>query len=447
MSHHILVLDDDPFSVEDAVEALEENGYEVRVTTAVEEARAAIEARAWLAFLLDYKLEGGADGLEVLKEIRREYPGLPVIMITGMGEYDVAVEAIKSGAYHFLRKPIDLAQLVAVVRNVEETVRLREERGRLIERLKHGRTFVQSRNPRMRQLQDVIERVARTDLTILICGESGTGKEVLAEQVHALSKRADGPFVAINCAAIPETLLESELFGHVRGAFTGAVKSQRGKLEVADGGTLFLDEIGDMPLSLQAKMLRFLENREFQRVGGTETLRVDVRVIAATHQDLAKLVEEGRFRQDLYYRINQVEIELPPLRERREDIPILAQHFVDVVCEELGLPPKRLSPAALARLELYSFPGNVRELRNIIERSVILQDGEVIDVDMRDHRLTPGGEFSPMIRPLREAVEEFKRGYISYVLSLCDNNQTKAAKLLGVNRSYLNQLVRSRLAR
>ena len=440
MPRRILVIDDDPFSVEDAIEALEAEDYTVHVATTPDEARKLVDTQDWLALLLDYKLED-ADGLELLREIHRDYPNVPIIMVTGMGEYDVAVEAIKSGAYHFLRKPIDLAQLLAVIRNVAETVRLREERRQLLERLRHGRVFVQSRSASMRQLQQVVERIAPTGLTILIRGESGTGKEVLAEHIHALSKRADGPFVAINCAAIPETLLESELFGHVRGAFTGAVRSQRGKLEMADGGTLFLDEIGDMPLSLQAKMLRFLENREFQRVGGTETLKVDVRIIAATHQNLKELVKEKRFRQDLYYRINQVELELPPLRERKEDIPVLAQHFVDMVCEELGLPPKRLSPAALARLELYDYPGNVRELRNIIERSVILQDGEVIDVDVGQGRLGLTGD-GPVVRPLRQAVDEFRRKYITYALSVCKNNQTEAARLLGINRSYLNQLLR-----
>ncbi len=441
MLKKILILDDDPFTIEDLRDGLVAQGYEVTVVERMEQATAELKENEWLAFFLDYWLDTDQTGLEILPTLRRDFPNIPVVMITGHGEYDVAVEAVKRGAYHFLRKPVDLAQTFAILKNLEELVRLKTERDHLLERLRSGKTFLASASQQMRKVEEAARRIARSNLSVLILGESGTGKEILAQYIHDLSARADRPFVPVNCASVPEQLAESDFFGHEKGAFTGAVSSKRGIVEIADGGTLFLDEIGDMPLSLQAKVLRFLESREFMRVGGTETRYSDVRLIAATHQNLEHLIETKRFRQDLYYRINQVQLYVPPLRERKEDIVPLARYFIEQACREMGMPPKQLSSSAIARLLSYDFPGNVRELKNIIERSLILHDGDVL----RAEDLLLEETSSPLDfegETFKDAVESFKREFVAAVLKQFEGNQTQAARYLGISRSYLNVLMR-----
>jgi len=408
------------------------------------EALALVREHGADAVLLDLRL-GDEDGLKILKAIREADPAVPVVMLTGHGTVEHAVRAIKMGAYDFMLKPPDLDHLGVVLERAIEHARLRRE-------VDHLRANSPSAQPilggaeALQRAMTRLERAARGGAsTVLLLGETGSGKELMARHLHEASARAAGPFIELNCSAIPEQLLESELYGHERGAFTDAKRFKKGLFELADGGTLFLDEIGEMVPQLQSKLLRVLETRTFRRVGGHADIRVDVRVVAATHRDLARLVAEGRFREDLYFRLNVVPVQVPPLRERQGDVGLLATHFVQRFCRELGRPAARLDPRALALLEAWRWPGNVRELRNVIERVLLLEADDVILPEHLPPEITrggaantaaatPGEPFPPGVVLPFTAIEKMA---IEHALRVCDGNKTKAAMQLGISRQTL----------
>src|SRR5215210_2353486 len=378
----VLVVDDEEAARYGMRRALGGFDYEVEEAGSVEEARTVVGARRPDLLLLDVNLPG-VSGLEYLRELASEGERAPlVVMVTAYGSERVAVEAIKSGAYDYLSKPFEIDDLRLVVKNALETVDLRRENRHLRQRIElegAQRGALIGNSEAMMRVRSMIEKVAETDATVLVRGESGTGKELVARELHERSsQRRRGGFVAVNCAALPSELIESELFGHEKGAFTGAAARRRGKFEQADGGTLFLDEIGDMSANVQAKLLRALEERRIERLGGSDSLPVDVRIISATHRPLEQEIERGGFRADLFYRLQVVTIEIPPLRERREDIPALAEAFARKAAERYNLPPRTIAPPALRKLVEYHWPGNVRELRNAVERSLILAEGEEV---------------------------------------------------------------------
>jgi len=436
----ILVVDDDLFTMQDVVEGLEEKGYEVATARNDREALKLLEREDFLAALVDYALgPDSADGLELLRRIKEGYPDVEVIIVTGVGDYGTALEAGKLGAFNFLRKPVDMEYLLAVLRNIEEMVRLRSERDELAQRIDEEYILVRGRDPGMAKVYSFADRAAEGDSSVLITGETGVGKEVLARYIHKKSKRAERPFVVLHCPAVPETLAESELFGYRKGAFTGASEYRKGKIEVAEGGTLFLDEVGDLSLAVQAKLLRFLENKEYSKLGEDRIRKGDVRVIASTNRNLETMVEEGKFRQDLYYRLMQLTIYVPPLRERRRDVPILAEFFAERACRALGRPRVRFSGEAMDFLMEYEFPGNVRELKNMVERAVLVCAGDEIGPE---DLMAQGGPEGDGVLPLKEAMRKFRRDYIRKVLALVGGNQTRAAKALGISRPHLNRILR-----
>ena len=400
--------------------------------------------------LTDLRLETPDGGMEVLRHVRGRSPRSEVLIMTAYATVDLAVEAMRAGAFDFLVKPFAMAQLQEKVRRVLSVL---EER-RLLERERDRSALLHDeveaifdegrligRSDRMVELFRQIEKVAATPSSVLILGESGTGKEVVARAIHRRSGRRDGPFVKVNCGALAEGVLESELFGHERGAFTGAVRQRRGRFELADGGTILLDEIGEITPALQVKLLRVLQERSFERVGGEETLQVDVRVLAATHHDLRAGVGEGRFREDLYYRLFVIPLEVPPLRARRGDIPLLAEHFLTRLCLEMGRPPAALSADALGLLKVYDWPGNVRELENVLERALVLcEGGEITPADLPFR--APAGSHAGLILPeeivpLREAVEELERALITRALAEAGGVKAEAARLLDLKESAL----------
>jgi len=438
----LLVVDDERSLRFSIGEWARDEGYAPLEAANGREALEAARERGVDAVVLDLKL-GDEDGLRVLRELRELDPALPVVMLTGHGTVEQAVRAIQLGAYDFMLKPPDLDHLGVVLDRAIEHARLRQEVSRLRESAT-GRVEIVGESEGLRAALARLERASRAaSSTVLIHGETGSGKELMARYLHDKSARSGGPFVELNCSAIPEQLLESELYGHERGAFTDAKRFRKGLFELADRGTLFLDEIGEMAPQLQAKLLRVLETRTFRRVGGAADITVDVRVVAATHRDLTRLVSEGRFREDLYFRLNVVPIVVPPLRERVADIAPLAEHFVARFCRELGRPPARLHPAALERMQAYRWPGNVRELRNVLERVLLLE----ADDEIRAEHLPPemsagasgpgasGGDPFPsgVVRPLAH-IEKLA---IEHALRVCDGNKTRAATLLGIARQTL----------
>ncbi len=389
---------------------------------------------------------GEVDGLQVLREVKKRSPQTPVLMVTAFGTVETAVEAMRQGAFDYLLKPFSLTEIEARVEKALEQRRLLTENRYLRETLNHTVGRMVGRSDRMQQVYRLIEKVAPYPSPVLVLGETGTGKELVAREIHRLSAHKAGPFIAVNCGAIPENLLESELFGYEKGAFTGATAQKKGWLEMAEGGTLFLDEIGELPLSLQVKLLRFLQEREIQRVGGTKTIRVDVRLIAATNRDLKEEIQEHRFREDLYYRIRVIEIHLPPLKERHGDIPELTAYFLQKFSRELH-KKLEMSPEALDLLTLYAWPGNVRELENVIERAAVLVEGELIKAgdlppELQLVSAPPGtnGETSEL--GLTERLEMLERDIIKKTLDDTAGNQTQAARILRLHRSSLQYKMR-----
>jgi len=442
---HVLIVDDEHAIQASLRGVLEDEGYRVTaVGTGADALRALAEEVPDLVFL-DIWMPG-QDGLETLGEIKRRWSGVAVIMISGHATIETAVKATRLGAYDFIEKPLSLEKVLLTVNRALEHARLARENETLRARL-DDRIEITGDSPLVRALREQIAIAAPSMGRVLIHGENGSGKELVARAIHGLSARADQPFVEVNCAAIPEELIESELFGHEKGAFTGAVARRRGRFELADGGTLFLDEVGDMSLKTQAKVLRALEEQSFERIGGRETIKVDVRIIAASNRDLPVLIGQGRFREDLYYRLNVIPIEVPALRTRRGDIPPLIEHFLELFCAENGKRPKRISTDALAYFLAYDWPGNVRELRNMVERLVIMTGGDMVAPDDLPAPLRPKSEApaAPDGRDttLKEARDNFERAYILAELRAHDWNMTRTAERLGIERSHLYRKVKA----
>lgn len=437
----ILVADDDATHREVLRTLLEEWGYAVREAVDGEHAVALCRKQPFDLVLMDVRMPKKS-GLEALKEIKVHNSAVPVLIMTAFSEVAAAVEAIKSGAYDYLTKPLDFEKLKVVLRNVFAHVGLIRENATLSRSLAatEAQTGMVGRSESMRALWEMVRTIAPTDATVLITGESGTGKELVAKAVHAASRRARGPFVAVNCAALTESLLASELFGHEKGAFTGADKKHEGHFLKADGGTIFLDEIGEMPLSMQVKLLRVIQEREVLSVGGNKAVPVDVRIIAATNRDLAKEVAAGTFRQDLYYRLNVVTLALPPLRQRADDIPLLAQHFMARFADKNNKNIKGFTPGAMDRLVRYAWPGNVRELENVIERASILLLGEHISERELPERFaaSQGDALTDALTTDCPTLEDVERAVILKTLKRFGGNKTEAAKALGITRKTLH---------
>ena len=433
MKPRLLIAEDDPGAGEALRTAFDADGYEVEVAETGSEARELWRKGGWDAVLTDVVMPD-VDGLTLLREFVATEGAPPVVVMTAYGSIERAVQAMKDGAYDFLEKPLDLANLRAVVKSALEA-RGSEDANRAARRAApaDGRVLLPGDSARMRKVVEQAERVARTNATVLITGESGTGKELVARLIHRESLRVRGPFVPVNCAGLTESIIESELFGHVKGAFTGAVRAKKGKFELAEGGTLFLDEIGEIPANVQVKLLRVLQEREVERVGGEEAVRIDVRLVCATHRDLEQMVKDGTFREDLYYRIKVIVLRLPPLRERPDDIPELATHFLAVANERNGRDAKGFTPAALERLKGYAWPGNVRELENVVEQAVVLAQGDRIDAGDLPEELT--GERGPqdvLQIPVGHTLADAERELILETLRKTGGNKTQAAKLLGI---------------
>ena len=383
------------------------------------------------------------DGIETLNLLKKEEPEAIVIMMTAFGTIEKAVEAMKKGAYDFIPKPCEPEHILLTIEKALERKNLVREKEYLKEEVDSHYDIVWGESPEMKKVRGIIEQVANTKSTILIQGESGTGKQILARAIHNLSPRKDKPFVYVNCVALSEQLLESDLFGHEKGAFTGAYQRKKGRLETAHTGTVFLDEIGDITPVIQTKFLHFLESGEFERVGGTQTLRVDTRIVAATNRDLYKALEEKKFREDLFFRLNVISVTVPPLRNRKEDIPALANHFLQKLNQEMQKRVSSIEPATLDMFLTYHWPGNIRELQNVLERAVVLAPGKTITVDLVLPQMGQKGkeEISPGIQ-LEDAVKKFKKEFICKTLTMSKNNQSQAARILGIQRTYLNRLIK-----
>ena len=447
MAESICIVDDEPSILNTLSSILEDEGYQVSCAKNGVEALKLIRSETPDLVLLDIWMPE-IDGLEILKRVRQQFPNLLVVIMSGHGSIETAVKSTKLGAYDYLEKPLDLEKVTILVRNALHQRKLEEENLNL--RIQVERRFeLVGSSPSMQKLRELITMAAPTNSRVLISGANGTGKELVARAIHLQSPRHSRPFVEVNCAAIPETLIESELFGHERGAFSGATSMKRGKFEVADGGTLFLDEIGDMSLSTQAKVLRVLQEQQFTRVGGTKLLNVQVRVLAASNKELSQEIEKGNFREDLYYRLNVLPIMVPTLRERREDIPDLAKHFLRLHAEEQGVKPKDPTKGALEALQQHDWPGNIRELRNLIERLLIMVPRPVIDVPdvdmfMQGRSAGSNQSYSPdrLFPSLRDARNAFERDYITNKLRENNWNVSKTADDLKIERSHLHRKIK-----
>jgi len=444
----VLIVDDEPGVRSSLTGVLRDEGYDVESAESGEACLDKAVRRAFDVIVLDIWLPG-MDGLATLTRLRERQVDAQVVVISGHGNIESAVRAIKMGAFDFVEKPLSLEKTVLVVRNAIRQRHLEAENRDLRARVDRRLTMVGD-SYAMSQLREQVAMAAPTNGRVLVFGENGTGKELVARSIHGLSKRHTGPFIEVNCAAIPEELIESELFGHVRGAFTGAVTDRRGKFEVADGGTIFLDEIGDMSLKTQAKVLRVLQEQVVEPVGSTQRTQVDVRVIAATNKDLPVAIKAGQFREDLYFRLNVIPIFVPPLRTRQGDIPLLAEYFMAGFAHEYGRRPKAFEEGALDLLQRYSWPGNVRELRNLIERLVIMVPGDRIgtaDLAFLGRDPSDTGEAAPAdiepVLPLHEARDRFERDYILRALAQQNGNMSRTAEVLGVERSNLYRKMRA----
>jgi two-component system NtrC family response regulator len=452
----VLVVDDEPVICRTCFKILNDAGYDVKTTMNGAEVLPVIEKETVDVLLLDLKMPG-VDGIEILREAKHVNPEIVAIIITGYATVDSAVEAMKLGAYDYISKPFTADELLLRVDKALEKRKLVSENIYLRQELKEKYRFsnIIGKTKIMHEIFTIVEKVADTDSTILIRGQSGTGKELIARAIHHNSRRKERKFIAVDCGALPETLLESELFGHVKGSFTGAIVTKPGLLEVANGGTFFLDEVGDLSTGIQAKLLRVLQEKEFRPVGGVRNIKVDVRLIAATNKNLEKMIEEGKFREDLFYRLNIVPIYLPLLKDRKEDIPLLTQYFLKAASLKQNKKIKGIAPEAMNMLVEYDWPGNVRELENSIERLVIMTDGEVIrpehlPVNIKGARVCidvkaplSNVELKKMKKQLRnEAVSNIERAFLVEILSKNDWNVTKSARAAGMKRQNFQSLMR-----
>jgi len=446
MSEKIFIIDDEQGIRVSMRGILEDEGYEVLEAESGEQGLEQINEEIGLVFL-DIWLPG-IDGIEVLEKLNQLYPDLPVVMISGHGNIETAVKAIKKGAFDFIEKPLSLEKVLITAQKALQFARLRQENRELKLRVRNHRVHeISGRSRVIQELRQVIKQVAPTDAWVLITGENGTGKEIVARSIHRQSKRASQPLIAVNCAAIPEELIESELFGHEKGAFTGAQSAKKGKFELAHKGTLFLDEIGDMSLKTQAKILRILQEQCFERIGGSKTIQVDVRVIAATNKDLLKEIEEGNFREDLYYRLKVFPLEVPPLRERQEDIPVLLEEFIAQLSQEHNFKPLKFTEEAIEVLKNYPWPGNVRELKNFVERLFILYPGQEVDVgklpsEIKNKTASRSKmdlfpELSHIPNNFKQARSCFEAWFLENKLKEYGGNVSKLARAIGLERSYL----------
>ncbi|MBC8489402.1 MAG: sigma-54-dependent Fis family transcriptional regulator [Bacteroidetes bacterium] len=444
----ILLVDDEPSILRALSGLLSDEGFEVKTASNGYEALKFIDAESPDLVLLDIWMPG-IDGIETLKEIKKDNPFIQVVIITGHGTIETAIKATKLGAFDFIEKPLSIEKVIVAINNALNFRRLEEE-NRYLRKKTIEKHSITGNSPPITALKKHIATAAPTNSWILITGENGSGKELVAQTIHQLSPRADQPFIDVNCAAIPEELIESELFGHEKGAFTEATTKKRGKFELAGNGTIFLDEIGDMSLKTQGKFLRVLQDLRFQRIGGGRTLSVNVRVIAASNKDLKKEIEKGNFRNDLYYRLNVIPIEVPPLRNRLEDIPPLVETFLDEFAKQNRSQRKKITQASLELLCKYSWPGNVRELKNLMERLAIMVEGEIInDSDIPPPYNPDAGWETETIENkifsidyLKEAKKEFEKEFILRKLLENQNNITKTAKSIGVGRSYLHKKIK-----
>jgi len=443
MSNRILIVDDEPFNLDLLEQELTDRGYTIERANDGTEALGKVESFQPELILLDYQMPD-MNGVEVLKEIRHRGNDTPVIMITAYGTIERAVEAMKEGAYDFIPKPFEPDYLGLVVQKALERQKLRRDVEILSEEASERYRLVAGQSAQLGQAIEAAQKAANSKSTVLLLGESGTGKEIFARAIHQWSDRRLTPFIAINCVGLSRELLESELFGHEKGAFTGAHQLKKGKMELAHGGTVFLDEVGDISAELQTKLLRFLQEREFERVGGTKAIRVDVRVIAATNRDLDRAVKEGRFREDLYHRLNVIPITLPPLRERREDIPALSQFFLQRFSLETKKGFTAIADDAQEKLLAYDWPGNVRELANVIERAVVLGQGSIVTLSDLPPRVAGAETRTPSASlSYHEAMEAHKRELVLRALEQTQGNRAAAAKALGLHRTHLLKLIRS----
>ncbi|MEA2101148.1 MAG: sigma-54 dependent transcriptional regulator [Thermodesulfobacteriota bacterium] len=443
MNYTILIVDDEKTIRLSLKGGLEDEGFKILLAEDAQKGLKCLNENEVDLVLLDIWMPG-TDGLDMLEQMKKSRPEIPVIIMTGHGSIDNAIRATRLGAIDFIEKPLDLNRIIVTLTNAMHMKTLEEENAFLKERTRKDDEIIGS-SQTTRMLKEKIDRAAPSDAWVLITGENGTGKELVARRLHRSSKRSKGPFIEVNCAAIPEELIESELFGHEKGAFTGATQRKKGKFDQADNGTLFLDEIADMSLSTQAKILRILQEQRFERVGGAETVQVNVRVLTATNKDLEKEIAEGRFRQDLFYRLNVIPIHVPPLSQRKEDIPGLAAYFLEIFSRNEGKPIKTISEDAMKILLEHAWPGNVRELKNIVERMVIMSPGKTINAEeLMDLAQKPSSMTQELLHleNLRDARNAFEKIFIQTKLMQCNNNISKTADLIGVERSNLHRKIK-----